>query len=557
MDNLRVFLLISLALVGAMIYGQWQEDYSGDNRPEVSQAERGTREDADPQAPADDLPGRPPRTNSTDTQSVAPDEAEKPEGSNSQTVRVKTDVLDIEIATRGGSLVRSNLVEYTESLKSDRTIQLQSDRADRFFVIQSGLLSGDDQPAPDHHAEFSAEQTEYRLTGDSVTVPLVWESDNLRVTKRYTFYKNRYLFDLSYQIENLGDGEWSGHQYRQLQRAEYDENGSPFLVTYTGGVIYNQEDKYQKVDYDDMVESPVNQQFDQGWAAMIQHYFLTALVPKKDEVNHYYSRGVDSPMGERYVLGLTSSAIRVPAGETVTRSTDVFVGPKLQDRMEGVAEGLELTVDYGYLTVISKPLFTVLDWLHGWVGNWGWAIILLTALIKLVFFPLSQASYRSMAKMRQVAPKLQQIRERYADDRQRLSQEMMNLYKTEKINPVGSCLPMLIQIPVFIALYWALLESVELRQAPFILWINDLSTKDPFYVLPLIMGLTMYLQQKLNPTPPDPVQAKVFMMMPVVFTAFFAFFPSGLVLYWVTNNTLSIIQQWWITRQLEAEKGKG
>ena len=287
---------------------------------------------------------------------------------------------------------------------------------------------------------------------------------------------------------------------------------------------------------------------------MIQHYFLAAWIPQRDQENTYYSRGVGSASGERYILGLIGPVQSLAPGESTDFSSSLYVGPKIQDHLEKLAEGLELTVDYGYLTVIAQPLFWLLQHIHSFVGNWGWSIIIVTLLIKALFYKLAETSYRSMANMRRVQPKMMAIKERYADDRQRQSQAMMELYKKEKINPLGGCLPMVIQIPVFIALYWVLLESVELRQAPFIFWIRDLSIKDPYFVLPVIMGISMYIQQKLNPAPVDPIQAKIFMMLPFVFTVFFAFFPSGLVLYWVVNNVTTIAQQWFITRRVLVEK---
>jgi YidC/Oxa1 family membrane protein insertase len=297
-----------------------------------------------------------------------------------------------------------------------------------------------------------------------------------------------------------------------------------------------------------MADSNLSREVNGGWLAMIQHYFLAAIIPAQDEQNHFYTKATAD---DRFVLGMYSPNKTVEVGQIDTFVTRIYTGPKTQAKLEELAEGLELTVDYGFLTVISKPLFWTLEVIHGVVANWGWAIIIVTLCIKLIFYPLSAASYRSMANMRRLAPKMKQLKERYGDDRQRMSKAMMDLYKTEKINPMGGCLPMLVQIPVFIALYWVLLESVELRQAPFIFWITDLSIKDPYYVLPLIMGLGMFVQQKLNPPPPDPVQAKIMMALPVVFTLFFAFFPAGLVLYWVANSLLSIAQQWYITRKID------
>jgi YidC/Oxa1 family membrane protein insertase len=341
-----------------------------------------------------------------------------------------------------------------------------------------------------------------------------------------------------------------GSQYQQLQRIPpTKDDNSQFVYTYTGGVLSSPEKRYQKISFEDMTEEPVQLDIQDGWAAMIQHYFVAAWVPPAGQVDRYFARGVGN---NRFVIGMTGPATEIPAGGSSTLSSQLFVGPKIQDRLEKLAPGLELTVDYGWLTIIAQPLFWLLKNIHALIGNWGWSIILLTMLIKAVFFKLSETSYRSMANMRKLQPRIQAIRERHAGDKQKVNQAMMDLYKREKINPMGGCLPILVQIPVFIALYWMLLESVELRQAPFMLWIQDLSAPDPFYVLPLLMGVSMFLQQRLNPAPPDPIQAKVMMALPVVFTVFFLWFPSGLVLYWLVNNILSIAQQWVITKRVEA-----
>ena len=321
------------------------------------------------------------------------------------------------------------------------------------------------------------------------------------------------------------------------------------MVTNANAAVSSPDKRYEKIPFDDMAQQDISRDVPGGWAAMIQHYFISAWIPPRDATNHFYTKALP---GERYLVGLAGPTREVAPGSVADLGLELYMGPKNQDRLAQIADGLDLTVDYGWLWFIAQPLFWLLKWLHKLVGNWGWAIVLVTVLIKLAFYHLSATSYRSMANMRRMAPRLQSLKERYGDDKQRLNQAMMELYKKEKINPLGGCLPILVQIPVFIALYWVLLESVEMRQAPFILWIEDLSIKDPYFVLPLIMGVSMYIQQKLNPAPPDPMQAKIMMSLPFVFTIFFAFFPSGLVLYWVVNNILSISQQWYITRKIEA-----
>ncbi|TPW17906.1 MAG: preprotein translocase subunit YidC, partial [Halothiobacillaceae bacterium] len=404
----------------------------------------------------------------------------------------------------------------------------------------------------DHHALYTAESKEYTLPAgqEKLQIPLRWESgDGLVVTKIFTFRRGDYTIDVDYQVENKTAQPWQGRQYRQLQRSSQgDVNQSRLIYTYTGGVIYSEQEKYEKISFDDMKDKDLGRNITGGWAAMIQHYFVAAWLPDQKESNYFYSKKAGE---ERFILGMVSPDVTVAPGATQTLVNRLYVGPKIQDTLESLAPGLELTVDYGFLTVIAKPIFWLLRYLYELIGNWGWAIAAVTLCIKLVFFKLSEASYRSMANMRRLQPKMLAIKERYGEDRQRMSQAMMELYKKEKINPFGGCLPMLVQIPVFISLYWVLLESVELRQAPFILWIHDLAAPDPFYVLPLLMGITMFIQMRLNPAPPDPIQAKIMMALPFVFPLFFAFFPSGLVLYWVVNNVLSISQQYVITRRID------
>lgn len=546
MDNQRLFLVIALTFVVLLLWQAWEQDY-GARRAASSSV--GT-ESATP-LPPQDVPATPP-TGGAATAEAAPAVDNAPDGLKSAgRVRVITDVYAIEIDTVGADLRQVELREYpVDVTRPDQPFRLMKDEPGRLFIAQTGLLSS--APAPDHHAVYQAAQQEFRLEDGAgeLRVPLTWsDGGGIRVTKTYTFRRGSYLIEVDHAVTNDTGQEWRGRVYRQLQRTRPGEDeGSAFIYTYTGGVLYSDEDKYQKLDFDDMAKQNLSRDITGGWAAMIQHYFVGAIIPAPDQANHYYSKALADG---RFVLGMVSPDIVAAPGAAVTHTTRLFVGPKLQHQMEQVAPGLELTVDYGMLTFLSKPLFWLLEYIHKVVNNWGWAIVILTLIIKLAFYKLSAASYKSMANMRKLAPKLQQLRERYGDDRQRMSQAMMEMYKKEKINPLGGCLPILVQIPVFIALYWVLLESVELRQAEFIFWIQDLSTKDPYYVLPVIMGITMYLQQKLNPPPPDPVQAKVLMMLPFIFTLFFAFFPSGLVLYWVANSILSIAQQWVITRRIE------
>jgi YidC/Oxa1 family membrane protein insertase len=545
MDNQRLFLVVALSFVVLLLWQAWMKDYGP--APQSQPARATTEQPATTVAPGEDLPQA--GVESATKEGFVPEEIALKTG---QQVRVETDALSVVIDTLGGDLHRADLLTYPMTTKSGSPpFQLLNDAMPDLFVVQSGLRTPDGAE-PTHHAEYRAEQLHYKLENgtDALQVPLHWRSpEGVEVTKRYTFHRGSYVVDIDYQVNNGSTVDWHGREYRQLQRSPMAASSqSKFIRTYTGAVVYSPEDKYQKISFQDMEKTPLDRVINDGWAAMIQHYFLAALIPERGEEDRYYTKTLSGP---RYVIGLISPQKTVPASSSAAFHTRLYVGPKLQDHLAEVAPGLELTVDYGRLTVLAQPLFWLLKTIHKTVGNWGWSIVLLTLLIKLAFYKLSETSYRSMANMRKLAPRLQSLKERYGDDRQRLNQAMMEIYKKEKINPLGGCLPIVVQIPVFIALYWVLLESVEMRQAPFMLWMNNLSAPDPYYVLPLLMGATMLIQQKLNPAPMDPIQAKVMMALPVVFTVFFAFFPSGLVLYWVVNNTLSIAQQYVITRRIE------
>lgn len=557
MDNVRVFLFLGLALVMMLIYQAWVQDYGPQPVAQAPQATQGV--------PAADLPAATglPVAADAPVSSLPPasgDLAIQQVLVSGQPVRVVTDLFDLEINTRGGDIRRVDLRAYPVDIDHpDEPFRLMGDSNGMLFVAQSGLLSpnqGDE--LPNHHADFRAAQSEYRLAEgqDALSVSLFWEDGaGLTVEKRFTFHRDSYQIDVEFIVDNGSGAPRSIRQYRQLQRTEPSDDESPrFIYTYTGGVIYSREDKYEKISFSDMADEPLSRDFDHGWVAMIQHYFVSAWLPPSDEINHYYTKAVQ---GGRYIIGMISTAQIIAAGERATLGSRLFVGPKDQQRMKAAAEGLELTVDYGILTVIAQPIYWLMDKIHSLVGNWGWSIILLTMMIKLAFYKLSEASYKSMANMRRMQPRITALKERFGDDKQRMQQAMMEMYKKEKINPLGGCLPILVQIPVFISLYWVLLESVELRQAPFIFWLHDLSKNDPYFVLPVLMGISMFAQQRLNPTPPDPMQAKIMMMLPVVFTFFFLFFPAGLVLYWLVNNLLSITQQWVITRRIEQSHGGG
>ena len=553
MDNTRLFLFAALAFVGMLLWQQWQLDYGPQpeytEQPEQSNSQGQTTTE---QADLDDLPDLE-VTGSESTSSEINTNITAAE----QEIYVETDVIRAVIDTRGGVIRSLQLKKYPLTLENpEELLELIHSDEDTVYLIQSGLRNKENT-APTHHSIYQSERTEYSLDAgaEELVVPLVWIQNGVEVVKSYHFKRGDYLIDVKHKVINNSANDWVGSEYRQIQRARpIDE--SRLLYTYTGAVYYNEEVKYEKYDFDDMEDSRLKEQSKGGWIAMLQHYFLSAWVPDQEGSNLVYSIANTKKYPSTYTIGLRSENKQIASGSSDVFHSQLFVGPKIVERLEEISPGLELTVDYGVLTFLSKPLYWVLSFYHSYVGNWGFAIILLTLSIKAVFYKLSETSYRSMAKMRKVSPRLKTLKERYGDDRQKMNQAMMELYKTEKINPMGGCLPILVQIPVFIALYWALLETVALRQAPFILWINDLSVQDPYYVLPLIMGVSMVIQQKLNPPPPDPIQAKVMMALPFVFTIFFAFFPAGLVLYWVVNNILSIAQQWVITKRIEAGSDK-
>ena len=546
MENLRLALFAALGMVLFLLWQAWQQDYGHTPAPQGA----GTPPAQTTPAPLErDLPPAP-------TTAIATAPAEPgPEASGataSVPVRVSTDLLRLEIDTAGGNLRVVNLPGYPLTVAEPNVpYRLFGDTDGLLFIAQSGLLSA--ASAPTHHATFAVERTDYVLPDgqDQLEVPLRWVGpDGLSVTKVYRFRRNSYVIGIEYRIENRGDSPWAGRLYGQFLRGLPEQTSRLFAYTYTGGVLHSEQDPYDKVDFDRMLKGPVTLDAKGGWAAMIQHYFGAAFIPDPTSINHLYARALDP---QRFLVGVVQPQVSVPPGEAAVLSLQLYAGPKDQHRLAAVAPGLQLLVDYGYLTIIADPLFWLLEQIHHFVGNWGWSIVILTILIKLAFFHLSATSYRSMARMRNLQPRLLALKERYGDDRAKLNQAMMELYRTEKVNPLGGCLPIVVQIPVFIALYWVLLESVELRQAHFMFWIRDLSAYDPYFVLPILMGGTMVIQQRLNPSPLDPIQQKVMMILPIVFTVFFLFFPAGLVLYWLVNNTLSILQQWVITRRLVKE----
>jgi YidC/Oxa1 family membrane protein insertase len=440
----------------------------------------------------------------------------------------------------------------------DKLVELLSPSGPDRGLIQTGLIDEREGPEPNHLALFETPRTDYELNGaDDIVVPFSWtDGQGIRVEKEIRFTRGSYRIDIAQRIVNTSDADWRGAEYAQIERRSHEVERSMFDVdtySFDGPIIYDGE-KSEKLKHDDLLsDGPYDIKAGNGWVGSIQHHFLSAVVPSRDAEYRYKI----SLTGDATVASLIRSpSLHVRSGSEITFLTSVFVGPKLQSQLELLDETLKLTVDYGWLTIISEPLFWLLNKVHLFVGNWGLAIILVTILIKMAFYKLTEASGRSMAKMREIQPRMKALQDRYKDDRQALSQAMMELYKREKVNPAAGCLPILIQMPFFLAFYWVLLESVEMRQAPFALWISDLSSRDPYFILPIIMGAAMLFQQRLNPAPADPVQAKVMQVMPIMFTVFFAFFPSGLVLYWVTNTLLSIAQQWYINKIVHEEATK-
>ena len=546
-EQVRTLLVIALAVVSLLIWQAWRQDYGAKPVTPAPQSSsmRGdapaTAESAAPDVPESVAPDRPPVSDTPEASAPA---------AAGEVVTVRTDFYQAQIDLVGGTLSRVDLIKYPVSTdKPDVPFTLLNNNPPGVFLAQSGLVGS--EGSPNHHQSFTAPAGQYVLEDgqDRLVVPLQWVGSNgISVIKRYVFHRDRYKVDVSFEVTNNTQQAWQGRMYGQFQRGVVEETRGIFRTyTYTGGVVSTPEKPYEKIDFSDMTKSNLNLASQGGWIAMIQHYFAGAWVPDQNVESQYYTKAL---VNERYVIGVLTPPRSVPAGARETFQLGLYVGPKIQSRMQGVAPNLERTVDFGWLWLIAEPLFWLLDWIHSFVGNWGWSIIILTLMIKLAFFHLSATSYKSMARMRKVQPRIVAIRERYGKDKQRMNQAMMELYKKEKINPLGGCFPILVQIPVFIALYWVLLESVELRQASFIFWLNDLSVHDPFFVLPVLMGATMLMQQKLNPPPPDPMQAKIMMALPFVFTFFFLFFPSGLVLYWFVNNLLSIAQQWVITRKI-------
>jgi len=557
MDVRRGIIFVGLAIVSYMLVLAWNEDYG------QLPAEQAVTQKIQENTPSNSFESSHENATSNSTEFTVP------ESSGSQTIatenlasntvkkliKVKTDLLDLVIDLNGGNVISTTMTEYKTSLGSTESLPLLAKNNIRHYVVESGLFGKDgfDSSKNGPNPIYSSELSSYVLSesADELTVDLNYKNETgVSLIKRYSFKRDDYLINVTYLINNQSNSTWEGNFSGKIVRdksSDPSSQSSMGMQSFLGMALSSTEKPYEKYDFDDMLEEPINEQIEGGWVAFIQHYFLSAWIPNSD-VTHTYQTRVKNGL---YLMGFISPATKIEPGETQSVSANLYLGPKIIDRLENAAPKLDLTVDYGWLFFIAYPLFLLLDFLYGLVQNWAVAIILVTVVVKALFFKLSAASYRSMANMRRVGPKLKSLKDQYGDDRQKMSQAMMELYKKEKINPLGGCLPIIVQMPVFIALYWVLLESVQLRHAPFMFWITDLSVKDPFFILPILMGISMFIQMQLNPAPPDPMQAKVMKIMPVMMTVFFLWFPSGLVLYWLVNNILSISQQWVITRQIE------
>ncbi|RYY80854.1 MAG: membrane protein insertase YidC [Moraxellaceae bacterium] len=554
----RIAILAAMFVTAYLIILAWQKDY-GPNA-QVSQPPAAIAPKAVSTA---DVPSTARAATATDVPSTASATAANPVATNpaatSNLIEVTTDVYRLWINPKGGDVVRAELLQHDLNKNQDNKpfVMLEND-ANRVYIAQSGLIGTN---GPDANASgrpnFETESKQYSMAAGQqvLTVPLVYQAANgVEIIKNFTLKAGEYPIEVSYRIINRGSQPWQGQMFGQIKR---DNSADPSkshqgifqLGTYLGGAWGTPDEHYNKLKFNDFQSDGLSPQAKGGWVGVVQHYFVTAWIPDPKYNATLESRRV----GDDNVIGFRTPLINVPAGKQMDVSATLYTGPKVQSKLKDLAPGLNQTVDYGWLWPIAQVLFVGLKFFHSIVGNWGWAIILLTCAVKLVLFPLSAKSYRSMAKMRLIAPEMQRLKEEHGEDRMKFSQEMMALYKKEQVNPLSGCLPLLLQMPIFLSLYWVLMESVELRHAPWLGWIQDLSAMDPLFILPLIMGVTMYVQQMLNPQPTDPMQAKVFKLMPIIFTVFLLFFPSGLVLYWICNNLLTILQQWIINRSIAKE----
>ena len=543
MDTRRLILFVIFSFSIMMLWDSWQRK----NAPVVDVAQQ-AQQQAQQEVPTSNAPNA---TNTSDTAAVSNttgDGSFKLE--TGQRIQVATDLFNAEIDTIGGDLRRLVLNKHSAEETKDGNFVLMSDaQKPMLYIAQTGLMGNN---LPNHKSVFTRTATSYKMATDAASqeVRLSWVGDGITVDKIYTFHRGSYVIDVSYQINNGSATAITPSVYYQIVHDSESKQGSAMMPTFTGGAYYTDADKFKKIKFGDMAEDSLSKSSKDGWIGLIEHYFASAWIAKAGVSREFYTKQLAENI---FAVGVITPAASIGAGSRADIKAQLFAGPQTEKDLSTAAPGLEFAVDYGWLTVVAKPLFWVLTKLNDLVHNWGVAIILLTVLIKAAFYPLSAKSYKSMAQMRELAPRLQSMKEKFGDDKQKMQQAMMEMYRTEKINPMSGCLPILVQIPVFIALYWMILGSVELRHAPFFGWIQDLSAIDPYYVLPILMGATMIIQTSLNPAPTDPIQAKVMKVMPVVFSIFFFFFPAGLVLYWLVNNILSIAQQWYVNKAIHAE----
>ena len=532
MESQRSFLVIGLMLVTFLLWQQWQQDYGPKPIAEVAPVtESGVPSATNNTVASADVP-----TSTTDATNVIT------ANSNREFIGVKTDTLDITIDTLGGDIVTAKLLQYPISIDDPEPTTILSSEPALLYTAQSGLVGqGGPDSNPDGRPVYTSTQDSYVMSGGTLSVPLTFVASNgISYTKTYIFEPNSHAIKLEYKINNSTSSAVTLQQYAQLKQITGRKGGSMFMPTYRGGAYSTDEDLYKKFDFSDFEDETLKEVTRGGWVAMIEHYFVSAWVPPQEQKTNLYSKLINQ---DQAVIGFTGESISIAPGSQGTLSSTLYIGPKNQQVLESLSEGLDLTVDYGFLWWLAQPLFWLLGHIQALVINWGAAIVIITILVKGAMYPLTKAQYESMAKMRALAPKIQALKDRYGDDRQKMSQGMMELYKKEKTNPMGGCFPLLLQMPIFLSLYWVLLESVELRHAEFIFWIKDLSVMDPYFVLPVLTGASMYLLQKLNPvTVQDPMQQKIMQYMPVAMSIFFIWFPAGLVLYWLISNVITLVQ---------------
>ena len=547
---LRVMIIIAMLITAYLLILAWRDDYA--DAPAVETTPNAAT------TVGGDIPSTTGAAGDIPAQTIPVDNglATTTPAQDTNLISVTTDRYDLKINPEGGDIVYAALKQYDATLDSDEPFVLLENNSNRVYVAQSGLIGPNGIDTADGRASYRSAADSYTMKEgqQTLSVPLTYQQDGVTVTKTYTFTHGKYPIDVSYQIQNRSEQPWQGQMFAQLKRDDskdpgMSDKGALSMATYLGGAWGTPDDPYNKLKFNKFSNDELNVASDEGWVGIVQHYFVSAWTPD-NFTGQFFSRET----GNDYFIGFNSQPVNIAANKQLTLDATLYAGPKVQSELKEVAVGLNQTVDYGLLWPISKILFAILDGIHKVLGNWGWSIIVLTILVKISLMWFSNKSYYSMAKMRSLAPRLAALKEEHGDDRMKMSQEMMGIYKEEKVNPMAGCLPILMQMPIFLALYWVLVESVELRHAPWILWIQDLSAMDPWFILPLLMGVSMFIQQQLNPQPADPMQAKVMKFLPIIFTAFMLFFPAGLVLYWTVNNLFSMTQQYIVNKKVEEEQ---